>query len=121
MRRILVILVTLGITIVSTDGRLTCTVKEKRSGEERYCQFPFIIGWKRYDSCTDYKDPDGKKWCSTKTSNHTLSLSMCMWEVKDIGDIVQMIAWRRKWGHAVIMGCRVLNVSIRKFVMKCVR
>ena len=68
------IIVTLGITIVSTNGRLTCTVKEKRSGEDRHCQFPFIVGWKRYDSCTDFKDPDGKKWCSTKTSNHTLSL-----------------------------------------------
>ena len=28
----------------------------------------------RYDSCTDYKDPDGKKWCSTRTSNSSVSL-----------------------------------------------
>ena len=51
----------------------------------------------------------------------TPSISMSMWEVKDIGDIVQMIAWRRTWGHAVIMGHRVLNVSIQIFVMTCVR
>ena len=28
----------------------------------------------RYDSCTDYKDPNGKKWCSTRTSNSSVSL-----------------------------------------------
>ena len=68
------ILVTLGITVVGTNGQITCTVKEERSGEQRYCRFPFIIDRMRYDSCTDFKDPDGKKWCSTRTSNHTVSL-----------------------------------------------
>ena len=48
--------------------------KEEQSGEQRPCRFPFIIGGRRYDSCTDYKDPDGRKWCSTKTSSHELSM-----------------------------------------------
>ena len=39
-------------------------------------QFPLThnLVAQRYDSCTDYNDPDGKKWCSTKTSNSTLTL-----------------------------------------------
>ena len=48
--------------------------KEEQSGEQRPCRFPFIVGGRRYDSCTDYKDPDGRKWCSTKTSSHKLSM-----------------------------------------------
>ena len=74
MRRIYLLLLCSVITISNTYGQKTCTVKEVRSGEDRYCQFPFIIGRKRYDSCTDYDDDDGKKWCSTRTSNHSLSL-----------------------------------------------
>ena len=70
MRSVLV----LSLCIASTYGRITCSVKEVHSGEQRFCRFPFIIGSKRFDSCTNYKDPDGKKWCSTKTSNHSLSL-----------------------------------------------
>ena len=49
-------------------------MKEEANGGQRPCKFPFIIGGKQYDSCTDYKDPEGKKWCSTKTSNHTRTL-----------------------------------------------
>jgi len=80
-----VILTTLILTFVGTQGQvrlslredqpvLRCSVKERTSGEQKYCRFPFIIARKRYDTCTDYKDPDGKKWCSTKTSNSSLSL-----------------------------------------------
>ena len=50
-----------------------CIVKEKASGEQKECAFPFVIGNKTHDSCTDHKDPDGKRWCSTKTSHHSLS------------------------------------------------
>ena len=74
MRWILVIVVSLGLGIAGTNGQMSCSVKEEHSGEQRFCRFPFIIGWKRYDSCTDFKDPKGKKWCSTKTSNHSVSL-----------------------------------------------
>ena len=74
MRWILVALITMSLGIAGTYARITCSVKEVHSGEQRFCRFPFIIGRKRYDSCTDYKDPDGRKWCSTRTSNHTMSL-----------------------------------------------
>ena len=69
-----ILLALIAVAIIGTNGQITCRVKEQRSGEQRYCRFPFIIGRKRYDSCTDFKDPDGRKWCSTKTSNHTLTL-----------------------------------------------
>ena len=61
----------LGLSLVITYAKIPCSVKEVSSGGQRPCRFPFIIGRKRYDSCTDYKDPDGKKWCSTRTSNHS--------------------------------------------------
>ena len=86
MRWILVALIALSLGIASTYARITCSVKEVRSGEQRFCRFPFIIGRKRYDSCTDYKDPDGKKWCSTRTSNHTMSLHV-------------HVGFEGHWGH----------------------
>merc|ERR1712008_159423 len=36
------------------------------------CSFPFILNETRFDSCTDYLDPDGKLWCSTKTNPKTM-------------------------------------------------
>ena len=69
-----ILLALIAVAIIGTNGQITCRVKEQRSGEQRYCRFPFIIGRKRYDSCTDFKDPDGRKWCSTMTSNSSLSL-----------------------------------------------
>ena len=32
------------------------------------CKFPFHFRGNRYDRCTGVTDPDGKLWCSTKTS-----------------------------------------------------
>ena len=74
MKWILAYLVTFGISIDNTNGQTSCSVYEVRSREQRYCQFPFVIGRKRYDSCTEDNDPEGKKWCSTRTYNDTLSL-----------------------------------------------
>ena len=58
MREALVILTTLILTFVGTQGQvrlslredqpvLRCSVKERTSGEQKYCRFPFIIARKR--------------------------------------------------------------------------
>ena len=50
MREAWVILITLFLSFVAARGQLSCSVKERSSGERKYCQFPFIIGRKRWVS-----------------------------------------------------------------------
>merc|ERR1712226_1512868 len=42
-----------------------CNVMESGSKTMKECKFPFIFKGQTFESCTDYKDPDGKLWCST--------------------------------------------------------
>ena len=71
MRLVVVIFFT---SVALAFAQKKCLVKEKNSGEQRPCIFPFIVGPNTYNSCADDEDEIGKKWCSTKTSNHSLSL-----------------------------------------------
>ena len=51
-----------------------CVVKNAETDIEEPCVFPFTINYTRgsiprkktFNSCTDFEDPDGKFWCSTK-------------------------------------------------------
>ena len=48
-----------------------CQVMERGTWTLNPCSFPFIVDGKRFDDCTDFLDPDGKFWCSTRTDPKT--------------------------------------------------
>ena len=48
-----------------------CEVIEQGTDSIVPCSFPFILDERRFDNCTDYKDPNGELWCSTKTDTKT--------------------------------------------------
>jgi len=54
------------------QGQAECMVTEKRTGQQKPCQFPFTVGGTTYDSCTEVtvytNKQDGRKWCSTKNN-----------------------------------------------------
>ena len=51
-----------------------CVVKNDKTNIEKPCVFPFTFTYERgsitrnktFNSCTNFEDPDGKFWCSTK-------------------------------------------------------
>ena len=52
-----------------------CVVKNAKTNVEEHCVFPFRLEYTSgnrtlksdtFNSCTSFKDPDGKFWCSTK-------------------------------------------------------
>merc|ERR1712156_394367 len=45
-----------------------CSVEEKNSKTTQECQFPFKLNEKIFTNCTDFQDPDGRLWCSTKVT-----------------------------------------------------
>merc|ERR1712218_59737 len=45
-----------------------CKVEEKKSKSLQDCAFPFKLNDKPFTNCTDFQDPDGRLWCSTKVS-----------------------------------------------------
>ena len=49
-----------------------CEVIEQGTNSIVPCSFPFILDERRFDNCTDYQDPNGELWCSTKTDTKTL-------------------------------------------------
>merc|ERR1711976_1018463 len=53
----------------SASGKpFKCSVEEKNSKTTQECQFPFKLNEKIFTNCTDFQDPDGRLWCSTKVS-----------------------------------------------------
>ena len=54
-------------------GLGNCQVIQQKDQKLKPCQFPFITedGTNHHD-CTNYQDPKGKFWCSTKTDRNTL-------------------------------------------------
>ena len=53
----------------------TCQVIEHGTKEIAQCSFPFIVAGKTFTKCTDYLDPDGSLWCSTRTDPDTFQHS----------------------------------------------
>ena len=54
----------------------TCQVVEQGgTNEVAQCSFPFMVDGKTFTKCTDYLDPDGNFWCSTKTDPDTFQHS----------------------------------------------
>ena len=50
-----------------------CLTDSEGAAKNKLCAFPFIFKNKVFEKCTDFEDPDGKNWCSTKTdqdNNH---------------------------------------------------
>ncbi|XP_059098645.1 venom serine protease-like [Tigriopus californicus] len=45
-----------------------CWVNQDSDSNLHPCAFPFYFKGRRYSSCTNEDDPDGKSWCSTKTA-----------------------------------------------------
>ena len=57
----------------SSTREAICKVKEKRSGDQKHCQFPFIYKNVTYFGCTTVDGyPEGTPWCSTKVYPNTL-------------------------------------------------
>ena len=44
----------------------TCQTNAEGRVKNAQCVFPFTYQEQTFTSCTDFKDPDGKLWCSTK-------------------------------------------------------
>ena len=47
------------------ENQKDCSVIEKRSGESKPCQFPFIYKSETFYGCTTTDGENGKAWCST--------------------------------------------------------
>ena len=48
-----------------------CQAREVGTGKIVPCSFPFKINGRKFDQCTDFLDPEGKLWCSTRTDPKT--------------------------------------------------
>ena len=48
-----------------------CKVIELGTQEITPCSFPFVVQGKSFTKCTDFLDPEGKLWCSTRTNLDT--------------------------------------------------
>ena len=65
------------------------------------CSFPFVLNKNRFDNCTDYLDPDGKLWCSTKTDPNTM----------------EHIGKDRSWGFCTDEFCPTAEAALTKATM----
>ena len=63
-----------------------CVVKNVKTNVEEPCVFPFKLEYTSgnrtlksdtFNSCTSFKDPDGKFWCSTKVCTCTVMDKSC--------------------------------------------
>ena len=53
-------------------GLGNCLVIQQKDQKMKPCQFPFITeDGTTFHDCTNYQDPNGKFWCSTKTDPNT--------------------------------------------------
>ena len=47
-----------------------CSFTVGGANPNKPCAFPFKFKGQQYRTCTDYSDPDGKFWCSTKVDRN---------------------------------------------------
>ena len=45
-----------------------CNVTEQKTQTELPCTFPFSLNGQIFNECTNTFDPEGKYWCSTRTT-----------------------------------------------------
>ena len=63
-----------------------CMVVDKKSGESKQCQFPFVLSGQTYNRCTRILDDASQPWCSTKVDSDGNHLT-------------------GNWGHCTRPGC----------------
>ena len=52
-----------------------CLTDSEGAAKNKPCAFPFVFKNKLFEKCTDFEDPDGKNWCSTKTDTNNNHVS----------------------------------------------